>query len=71
MHGISENHIRLGLKEIEEEAYIQTLHELLEKKNRLERATNVLERKQKLLRYALSKGYEQDLIWDEINGLIH
>ncbi len=71
MRGISEQHIREGLQEIDDEAYTQTLRELLQKKNHLERATSVLERKQKLLRYALSKGYEQDIVWDEINGLIH
>jgi SOS response regulatory protein OraA/RecX len=26
-------------------------------------------RKQKLVRYLLSKGYEQDLAWDAVNGL--
>ncbi len=70
MRGITEPLIRKALQEIDEEAYIQSLHELLEKKNRLERSINLLEQKQKLLRFALSKGYEQDLIWGEINGLI-
>jgi regulatory protein len=68
--GISESNIRLGLQEIDPDVYEQTLHELLEKKNRIEKTAGSLERKQKLLRFALSKGYEQDIVWDVINVLI-
>lgn len=70
LRGLSEAEIQLGFQEIDPDLYEQTLYDLLEKKNRLEKTTNVLERKQKLLRFGLSKGYEQDMIWDVINALI-
>ena len=70
LRGVSETNIGKALREIEEADYKQTLHELLEKKNSLDKSANPLEQKQKLVRFALSKGYEQDLIWNEVNDLI-
>lgn len=67
--GVADALIRQGLNEIDPDAYEQTLHELLEKKNHQERASEPLQRKQKLLRFAMSKGYEQDIIWDVLNAL--
>jgi regulatory protein len=69
MRSIPEAYIRKGLAEIDGEEYIQTLHGLLEKKMQTDRLAPTMESKQKLLRFALSKGYEQDLIWDSINAL--
>jgi regulatory protein len=70
MRGLTDAQIRLGLQEIDPDLYEQALFDLLEKKHRLEKTTSNLERKQKLLRFGLSKGYEQDMIWDVINVLI-
>lgn len=70
LRGLTDAQIRLGLKEIDPDLYEQTLYDLLEKKNRLEKTGSLLERKQKLLRFGLSKGYEQDMIWDVINVLV-
>lgn len=69
MRGIPEEYIRKGLQELNEEEYTDVLTSLLEKKKNSERLKNTAEDKQKLLRFALSKGYEQDLIWDGINAL--
>jgi regulatory protein len=67
--GIGEAHIRKALQGIDADEYTDTLNALLEKKKNAERLGNTMEDKQKLLRFALSKGYEQDLIWDGINAL--
>jgi regulatory protein len=69
-HGLSDFRIRQALDEIDPEAYEAALRELLEKKNALERASSVLQRKQKLLRFGVSKGYEQDMVWEVINELV-
>jgi regulatory protein len=69
MRGIPDAYIRKALVEIQDEEYIEVLNNLLEKKKSSERLKNTVEDKQKLLRYALSKGYEQDLIWEGITSL--
>ena len=67
--GLSEGCIRQGLLEIDEAAYRQTLQQLLEKKNDSLQDEPVA-RKQKLLRYALSKGYENDLTWNVLEDVV-
>ena len=67
--GLSESCIRQGLLEIDEAAYRQTLQQLLEKKNDSLQDEPVA-RKQKLLRYALSKGYENDLTWSVLEDVV-
>jgi regulatory protein len=65
---LSEHSIREGLAEIDDEDYIETLRSLLEKKKReLRTEKQPLVLKQKLARYAISKGFEGDLVWDIIN----
>lgn len=60
---ISEYCIRAGLAEIEEEEYLQTLHELLSrKKERLDTNLTAFECRQLLIRHGLSKGFEMDLV---------
>lgn len=63
--GLSNYSIEKGMNEIEDEAYISTLKELLIKKKRLleKTETDKFKLKQKLVRYALGKGYESELVW--------
>ncbi|MFC5410034.1 regulatory protein RecX [Larkinella bovis] len=61
--GITGYNLDQAMKEIESDDYRQTLIELLDKKKRSLRDENPLVVKQKLVRYAISKGYESDLIW--------
>jgi regulatory protein len=51
------------MNEIAPADYRTTLTELLDKKRRTLRDDSPLVVKQKLVRYALSKGYESDLVW--------
>jgi len=70
MRGVSEYCLKAGMSEIDDEDYIQTLAEILEKKSREIKESNPLKRKQKLVSYALSKGFESDLVFDLIKDAI-
>ncbi len=69
MRGVSEYCLKAGMSEIEDEDYLQTLTDLLEKKAKEIKESNPLKRKQKLLSYALSKGFESDLVFDLMKKL--
>lgn len=63
--GLTDYNIAQGMNEIGDQAYEETLMDLLKKKAAaLERTeSDARKRKQKLLRYALGKGYESELVW--------
>lgn len=68
--GISDYCIRSGMKEIEADDYAQTLENVLLKKYPgINGATEYI-RKQKLARYAMSRGFEAELIWSKIKEVI-
>ena len=62
--GISGYNLKQALAEIKPDDYRGKLADLLEKKRRLIRDDNPLIVKQKLARYAMSKGYEPALVWE-------
>lgn len=68
--GLSDFCIKQALKEIEENEYRQTLRRVLEKKNETLKDEELMIRKQKLVRYALGKGYENDLIWSAVEDML-
>ena len=61
---VSDYCIKKGLAVIDNTDYINTLKKVLALKAKSITEKNFLKKKQKLVRYALSKGYEQDLIFD-------
>lgn len=67
--GISPNCIRIGLKEIDETSYVNTLRELLEEKSRHIDEGNIFVLRDRISKYAIQKGYEPDIVWKEINQL--
>jgi len=69
--GLSEYSIDKGMKEIGDEAYLESLKELLTKKKALlERTeTDKFKLRQKLVRFALAKGYESELVWKTIEEI--
>jgi len=67
--GLSAYCVQKGMNEINPDAYWQTLVELAEKKNATEKESDALIRKQKIVRFLVGKGYEQDLVWEAVNGL--
>jgi len=62
--------INQGLAEIADEDYEKTITEVLVKKNKQIAEPNFLKRKQKLLQYATSKGYEMDIVLDLLDGIL-
>lgn len=54
--------IKKALNSISDDDYLETLTELLEKKQRTEKESNAIKRRFKLMNYLHSKGFEKDLI---------
>jgi regulatory protein len=63
LRGLSNDLIQKGLSEIDGDDYEETLRDLLEKKARSLRG-EASDIKQKLVRFALSRGFESDIVWD-------
>ena len=58
--------IDIAMLEIDDKTYLNTLKELLQKKNDILKETNSYKRKMKLIRYLVNRGYEYDLIHDAL-----
>lgn len=69
-HGLSKNCVRIGLKEIDAEDYQITLNALLEKKSIEIEAENLFEKRDKLSKYAIQKGYEPELVWASLKQIL-
>ena len=63
---ISEYCIRKGFEEIDEEEYLKTLESILKKKEGLLNEENEFIRQQKLAKYAISRGFENNLVWNHL-----
>lgn len=68
-HGLTANCIRLGLKEISEDDYRDTLTDILQKKSEQLNEENEFVRRDKLSKYAIQKGFEPDLVWKMLKEL--
>ncbi|WP_375447344.1 regulatory protein RecX [uncultured Fibrella sp.] len=66
--GITGYNLNKALADIKPDDYRAKLTDLLDKKRRQVRDDNPLVVKQKLARYALSKGYEPALIWEVLGA---
>ncbi|GAB3897039.1 regulatory protein RecX [Spirosoma agri] len=66
--GITGYNLDQAMNGIAPDDYRTTLSELLDKKRRSLRDDNPLIIKQKLARYAFSKGYEPDLVWQVLEN---
>jgi regulatory protein len=55
------------MQQIDDTEYILTLRKLIETKQRLTNEKSPIKLKLKVLNYALSKGYERDLVFDILN----
>ncbi|GLB48640.1 regulatory protein RecX [Neptunitalea lumnitzerae] len=62
--------IKSALKEITEFEYLQSFHELAEKRNNQIKETNLLKRKKKLADYLLYRGWESHLVYEKVNELV-
>lgn len=66
---ISEVCIQKGLEEIDEEAYLHSLQQLLEKKKKTIKEINEFVRKKKMVDCVVRKGFESDLVWEAVHKL--
>lgn len=64
MRNISDYCLRKAMEEISEADYLKTLREVLEKRASQIGESNDFERKGKLAQYAMSRGFESELVWD-------
>jgi regulatory protein len=64
---ISDYCIKKAIEQIDETEYLKTLKKLMENKQNLTNERNAVKLKLKVLNYALSKGYERDLVFDILN----
>ena len=68
---ISEYSTKKAFKEIDEDEYLANLNHLANKKLEQVKGKNEWDKKAKLQRYLISKGYENQLIYDVLNELFH
>ncbi len=59
--------LKKAMQQIDEHDYMITLKKLIEAKRKLVKEKNPVKLKYKLMSYALSKGYEKDLVFDVLN----
>lgn len=64
---VSDYCLKKALQQIDETVYMETLKRLIEMKRKLVKEKNPVKLKYKLMSYALSKGYERDLVFDVLN----
>jgi regulatory protein len=69
-HRISDYCQRKGMAEIDPDEYYATLLELLRKKKESLHEKDLFTLKNKLARYVIGKGYEQDLVWEAIKEIV-
>lgn len=67
--GISKFNIESALKDIDDTDYLNTFHELAERKFKSLTDSNKLKKKKKLLDYLAYRGWENDLIIEKLNEL--
>lgn len=65
---IPDIYIQIGLGNIDDEEYLNTLKTLLSKKDATLNEENPEKRKEKLAQYAITKGYNHHLVWQVISG---
>ena len=68
--GLTKSCIRSGIQEIDEADYLKTLQELLVKKSVHLKGENSLVKRDKLAKYAIQKGFESELVWKHVNGIV-
>jgi regulatory protein len=68
--GLTANCIKLGMREIDDTSYLQTLKKLVAKKAEEVTDENLFAKRNKVARYVIQKGYEPELVWQEVKEFI-
>ena len=61
--GLSDYCIKIGLAEIDEGDYLETIKKMINRKANKDDFENPYLKKHKLARYIIGKGFEQELVW--------
>ncbi len=70
LRDISAFNIKIALKEISEDAYLGTFEALVEKRlEQLSNESNLLKKKKKLADYLLYRGWESQLVWEQVGKI--
>lgn len=70
-YGIGDAAVEAAFREIDEDEYVGILRTLLETKSRHSAETDPYKKKASLFRYAMSRGYEPQLISKIVSGLVN
>lgn len=68
MRNLSSYCIKSGLKEIEEEDYLDTIHQIIAKKSDEISLKNPYQKTYKIAQYLISRGFESDLVWEVLKS---
>jgi len=68
--GLTKNCIVRGMNEIDDRDYSKTLKDLLAKKAEQTPEPNLFRKRDKIAKFAISKGYEPELVWEIVKDLI-
>ena len=66
---VSEYCLKKALQQIDETEYMATLKRIMDSKRKLIKEKSPIMLQYKLMNYALSKGYERDLVFDVLNNV--
>lgn len=65
---VSDYCIKKGLSEINADDYMATIKVVIQKQEIKIKESNPLKKKFKIAQYLVGRGFEQDLVWDVLNG---
>jgi len=68
---LNDEEIEEGMQTIPDEDYLQTLNDALQAKDRTLHEKDVYQRKAKLVRHLLSRGFETELVLDAVNDFLN
>lgn len=67
---LSDEEIAEGMEAIQDEAYLETLQNVLQAKDRTLREKDAFQRKAKLVRHLLSRGFEMEFVIDAVDAYL-
>jgi regulatory protein len=68
--GLTKKCIARGLTEVDDKDYRKTLKNLIRKKAEATTEPNIFKRRDKVARFVIGKGYEPELVWEEVKELV-
>jgi len=68
--GLTKGCIRSGMLEIDEDDYVKALRKLIKSKAIIMKEPHVLTKRNKLARFAITKGFESELVWKIVDEIV-